>query len=52
MKLTLSHIKTPTGPMMMVLDDEKRVRIFEWVDHRARMDRLLARHYPKISFSL
>jgi methylated-DNA-[protein]-cysteine S-methyltransferase len=52
MKLTLSHIETPTGPMMMLLDDEKRVRLLEWVDHRARMDRLLARHYPKTSFAL
>ena len=52
MKLTLSHIDTPTGPMMMLLDEEKRVRLFEWLDHQARMDRLLARHYPKTSFSV
>jgi methylated-DNA-[protein]-cysteine S-methyltransferase len=38
--------------MMLLLDDEKRVRLFEWVDHRDRMDRLLARHYPKTKFSL
>lgn len=52
MKLTLSHIETPTGPMMLLLDDAKRVRLFEWVDHQARMDRLLARHYPKMTFSI
>jgi methylated-DNA-[protein]-cysteine S-methyltransferase len=52
MKLTLSHIETPTGPMMLLLDEEKSVRLFEWVDHQARMDRLLARHYPTTSFSV
>lgn len=52
MKLTLSHIDTPTGPMMLLLDNEQRVRLFEWVDHQARMDRLLTRHYPKTSFSI
>jgi methylated-DNA-[protein]-cysteine S-methyltransferase len=52
MKLTISHIETPTGPMMLLLDDAKQVRLFEWVDHHSRMDRLLARHYPKTTFSI
>jgi len=52
MKLALSHIETPTGPMMLLLDDERQVRLFEWVDHQSRMDRLLLRHYPKTTFSI
>jgi methylated-DNA-[protein]-cysteine S-methyltransferase len=52
MKLTLSHIETPTGPMMLLLDEARRVRLFEWVDHQARMQRLLARHYPKLVLSI
>lgn len=52
MKLTISHIETPTGPMMLLLDEAKQVRLFEWVDHQSRMDRLLVRHYPKTTFSI
>lgn len=52
MKLTQSHFETPTGPMVLLLDDAERVRLFEWVDHRARMDRLLARHYPNTTFTI
>ena len=52
MKLTLSHIQTPTGQMMLLLDDAKSVRAFEWADHQARLDRLLARQYPKTTFQI
>jgi methylated-DNA-[protein]-cysteine S-methyltransferase len=52
MKLTLSHFETPTGPMMLLLDEAQHVRLFEWVDHRSRMERLLARHYPKTNFTI
>ena len=30
---------------MLVTDQEGRIRIFEWIDHKDRMDRLLARQY-------
>lgn len=50
MKLALSHFDTPTGRMMLLLDDEDQVRLFEWVDHKPRMERLLARLYPHTTF--
>lgn len=52
MKLARSHFDTPTGPMMLLLDEDQQVRLFEWVDHQARMERLLARHYPKTTFAI
>ena len=42
---TLEHIQTPTGPMLIVTDDERRLRALDWEDHEPRMQRLLRRHY-------
>lgn len=52
MNLTLSHFETPTGPMLLLLDEAKHIRLFEWVDHQSRMERLLMRHYPKTRFTI
>jgi methylated-DNA-[protein]-cysteine S-methyltransferase len=45
MKLILGSYASPTGDMMLVTDQDGYIRIFEWIDHQDRMDRLLARHY-------
>ncbi|GIU67657.1 methylated-DNA--[protein]-cysteine S-methyltransferase [Candidatus Phycosocius spiralis] len=45
MKLFLDHIPSPMGEMMLVTDQDGKIRMFEWVDHQERMDRLLARQY-------
>jgi methylated-DNA-[protein]-cysteine S-methyltransferase len=45
MKLILDHYASPTGAMMLVTDQDGHIRIFEWIDHQDRMDRLLARQY-------
>ena len=42
---SLERIGTPTGPMLLVTDDEHRLRALDWEDHEARMRRLLQRHY-------
>lgn len=41
----LEHINTPTGAMMIVTDNEGRLRASDWEDCRPRMERLLRRHY-------
>ena len=41
----LERLMTPTGAMLIVSDDECRLRAVEWDDHTARMERLFRRHY-------
>ena len=40
----LERLVTPTGPMLLVIDDEQRLRAVDWQDHEARMRRMLQRH--------
>lgn len=42
---SVERIRTPTGPMLIVADDELRLRAVEWEDHEARMQKLLRRYY-------
>jgi methylated-DNA-[protein]-cysteine S-methyltransferase len=42
---SLERIDTPTGPMLIVTDDEQRLRAADWEDHEERTLRLLQRHY-------
>jgi methylated-DNA-[protein]-cysteine S-methyltransferase len=39
------RIDTPTGPMLIVTDDQDRLRALDWESHTDRMHRLLDRHY-------
>jgi methylated-DNA-[protein]-cysteine S-methyltransferase len=39
------RIDTPTGRMLLVSDDEHRLRALDWEDHEPRMRKLLLRHY-------
>ncbi len=41
----LERFNTPTGRMLLVTDDEQRLRAAEWEDHEERMHRLLRRYY-------
>lgn len=36
---------TPTGAILVVTDDEQRLRGVDWADHEHRLTRLLARYY-------
>lgn len=49
---TLERIETPTGPMLLVMDDEDRLRAVDWEDHEARMRRTLQRHYGEDAVQL
>ena len=37
---------------MLVTDQDGQIRIFEWIDHQDRMDRLLARQYKNQQFDV
>ena len=39
----LERIDTPTGRMLIVTDDEQRLRAVDWEDHEQRMHKLLRR---------
>ena len=41
----LARIDTPIGAMLAAIDDQDRLRLLDWDDHRERMERLLRRHY-------
>jgi methylated-DNA-[protein]-cysteine S-methyltransferase len=45
LRLLLERLDTPIGQMLLVLDDEGRLRAIDWEDYEARMQRLLRIHY-------
>ena len=42
---SLERIETATGPMLLVTDDQQRLRALDWDDHADRMHRLFQRSY-------
>lgn len=48
----LDHLVVPIGTMLVVTDDEQRVRALDWDDYESRMLRLLGRHYRATGFTL
>ena len=52
MRLTRDTLTTPTGQMMIVTDDQGRLRLLEWTDLEDRMVRLMRRLYPGMAFEL
>ena len=48
----LERVPTPTGAMLIVSDDEHRLRAVDWEDHEERMWRLLGRRYGKNAVAL
>lgn len=42
---SLERLNTPTGRMLIVTDDEHRLRAVDWEDREPRLQRLLRRHY-------
>ena len=41
----LERLTTPTGEMLVVTDDQGRLRAADWETHLERFQRLVARHY-------
>jgi len=50
MHFNLERLDTPTGDMLIVTDEDQRLRAADWVSHEARMMRLLLRHYGEVTF--
>ena len=48
----LDRLPTPIGTMLVVTDEQARLRALEWEDHEPRMHRLLHLHYGKDGFVL
>src|SRR5579883_965595 len=45
MVLVRDTLTTPIGELVLLADEECRLRAIDWVDHEERMHRLLARQY-------
>jgi methylated-DNA-[protein]-cysteine S-methyltransferase len=48
MQFNLSTIDSPVGTLLLVTDDQERVRALEFSDHEARLRRLLREHYGPV----
>jgi methylated-DNA-[protein]-cysteine S-methyltransferase len=46
--LSVERINTPTGRMIIIMDDEQSLRALDWEDREPRMQRLVRRHYGEI----
>jgi methylated-DNA-[protein]-cysteine S-methyltransferase len=51
-QLLQDRLRTPIGEMVILADRDGHLRVIDWVDHEARMRRLLVRHYGANGFSL
>jgi methylated-DNA-[protein]-cysteine S-methyltransferase len=49
---SVERLNTPTGPILIVTDDEQRTRAVDWDDHEQRLQILLRRHYGDNSIQL
>lgn len=50
--LFLEHLKTPIGQMLLLTDEQGRLRVIDWVDHEQRMHELMRRQYPGATLKL
>jgi methylated-DNA-[protein]-cysteine S-methyltransferase len=48
----LERTETPTGPMLIVTDDQQRLRAVDWEDHEERMRALFRRRYGRDAVAL
>lgn len=47
LRLRIDRLPTPVGDMLVVQDEQQRLRALDWDDYQERMDKLLERHYGK-----
>jgi methylated-DNA-[protein]-cysteine S-methyltransferase len=45
LRFFIEYIPTPTGAMLLLTDEQERLRALDWEDHEARMRQLLRLHY-------
>jgi O-6-methylguanine DNA methyltransferase len=51
MKLHLERLPTAIGDMLIVTDDQDRLRALDFADFETRMRRLLSRHYGEVDLT-
>jgi methylated-DNA-[protein]-cysteine S-methyltransferase len=52
LRLIVDRIDTPIGELVIVADEDGRLRAVDWADYDGRMQRLLRLHYGEQGFSL
>lgn len=52
LRLFTETLDTPIGALVLIYDEDGRLRAADWTDYDARMRRLLARHYGADHFTL
>jgi methylated-DNA-[protein]-cysteine S-methyltransferase len=52
LRLLTDKLTTPIGELVLICDEEGRLRATDWTTYDARMHRLLARHYGEDTFTL
>jgi methylated-DNA-[protein]-cysteine S-methyltransferase len=52
LEFTFDRMLTPLGAMLIVTDQEGRLRALDWSDYEERLQRLLRRHYGAGKFSI
>ena len=45
--LSIDHLATPIGELIVIADGDGALRTIDWTDHEARMKLLLDRYYGK-----
>ena len=48
----IDRLATPIGELIVIADQQGRLRTIDWTDHEARMKQLLDRHYGKGKYTL
>ena len=51
-QLLTEELATPIGELVVIYDEEGRLRATDWTNYHERMHRLLARHYGEDNFTL
>lgn len=52
LRLLTDKLMTPIGELVLICDEEGRLRATDWTNYDARMHRLLVRHYGEDRFTL
>ena len=52
LNLSIDRMETPIGELLLVTDDDGKLRAVDWMDYEARMLRLLKLHYRNSGYNL
>ena len=52
LSLKMDRLPTPIGELVLLADEQGRLRALDWADHEARLQRLLRLHYGADGFTV